>query len=151
MTRLMKGNVGKPPIDLDIPNNQFTWRRWFDDVYKVLGPFNNIQGVSIPVFTGLTTTGNPIITAEYYRFGFFLGLSIYISANGGSTASVAGTTYCNLPFPALAEGFCVANDVNTKINIGSGFIQKDPGGIYTPSWSASSNDISISGFYLVEQ
>lgn len=151
MTKIIKGSISKPPLDLDILKNQFTWRRWFDDIFKALGPPNNMQGTVDLNVTGLTITGNPIITASYYRIGFFIGLDINIEANGGTTSCVAGTTFFDLPFPAMRDGFCVANNINSKINVGSGFVQKSPGGIYPPSWSATSDDISIFGFYLVTQ
>ena len=104
-----------------------------------------------PTWTGLTITGAPTYTGRYTRTGRLIFCEVFITANGGTTASTLNTTYINnLPFANNANTMPTVDAVNngTGANLGKGYVAGSAlTRAFTPTWAASGNDIAISFWY----
>jgi hypothetical protein len=89
--------------------------------------------------------GTPTYTGKYKKLGNVTYWTLSVSSTT-STASVAGTTYFNLPSSIASPSVCSAINANGAINLGNGYISTSV--CYTPTWSATSGPIIISGFYF---
>ncbi len=99
-----------------------------------------------PTFVSLGASGTPILSGRYFRINKYLAyFVININPNGGNTTSTAATTYCdNFPLSLQTDGVCL-------VGTGSGAVQAVGGvratdkRIYTPDWSAVTENLSIVG------
>ena len=112
-----------------------------------------VDGVWTPTFTGLTVvsgTGGAAYAGRYSRIGRTVFYTIKISCTGtATTASTAGTTYCDLPVPATQDDSCNTTNATTKLGVGVGYLDSTNDRIYPNSWTATGNTIIISGKYEV--
>ena len=107
-----------------------------------------------PTPTNLTVVlgGGSVTYSGYYeKRGTYVYFSIVVTTTGGATtAATAGSTSFSLPFTSTSGsgtyGTCAAASPNTALAVGSGgFVGGS--GIFTPSWTATSNAIVITGSY----
>lgn len=93
-----------------------------------------------PTLVDFTITGTPIVTGSIRRSGSMCFIEIKIDPNGGTIASVPGTSYIYLPVTAI--GNCVASVVNSAFSGGHGRINDKK--LIMPYLGASSSMIYIS-------
>jgi hypothetical protein len=100
-----------------------------------------------PTFTGLTVVGDVTYSGKWYQLGRYQAyFSVTITSEGGTSASTAGTTYIdNFPGNINADSVVLAANSTTNIGIGTGNADSADGRIYTPSWVATTDTITISG------
>jgi len=114
---------------------------------------NSVNGTWTPSFTNLTeTTATGVITktGRYSRIGRTVFYQITISCTlTSTTASVAGTTYCDLPITAVQNDVVSVANGTTKIGLSSGFLEASTSRCYPSSWTATGNTIILSGKYEV--
>jgi hypothetical protein len=111
------------------------------------------QGVWSPTFTSLTEVpggGSITKTGSYSRIGKYVYFTVQIVCTGGATtASTAGSTYCDLPITASIDDTCTVADTTTNVAIGNGAINGSTSSCYPATWGATGNTIIISGKYEV--
>jgi hypothetical protein len=107
------------------------------------------EGTWTPTPHSLTTTGSPTYSGTFTRIGRMVFFQLIISANGGTTASTADTTYFSgLPYSSSNYWACPAVDSSITGNLGSG--QAGAGGnVFPPTWAATAHTIVVSGMYGV--
>ena len=107
----------------------------------------NYEYTFTPTFTSLTTTGSPTYSGKYIRIGKTVRFVVVITPNGGTTASIAGTTYFSgLPTASFVGGGLSAVDGGIN-DLGNGLVSTIYA--YTPTWVANGNQIVISGSYTL--
>jgi hypothetical protein len=104
------------------------------------------EGTWTPGFAGLTIVGTPTYTGKYTRIGRQVTIVLRIQSTG-STASVLGTTYFNLPIAATSTSTLTAVQSLAGASYGVGLIYTD-GNCYPPTWGANA-DVTISGTFFV--
>ena len=113
----------------------------------------SIQGTWTPTFTNLTVvagTGGATYTGRYSRIGRTVFYTVVITCTGtATTASTAGTTYCDLPVVASQDDTVTIADKTTKLSVGTGYLDSTNDRCYPCSWTATGNTIIISGKYEV--
>jgi hypothetical protein len=113
----------------------------------------SVQGTWNPAFTSLTEvpgTGSITKSGRYSRLGRTVFFTVTISCTGdATTASTAGTTYCDLPVAASIGDTCSTGDLTTNLSVGNGVVNATTDRIYPASWTATGNTITISGKYEV--
>lgn len=114
---------------------------------------SSIQGTWTPTFTNLTVvngTGGATYAGRYTRIGRTVFYTSTITCTGtATTASTAGTTYCDLPVAAAQDDTVDVANSTTKLAIGGGFLDSTNDRCYPASWTATGNKIIISGKYEV--
>lgn len=114
---------------------------------------SSTQGTWTPTFTNLTVvngTGGATYAGRYSRIGRTVFYTITITCTGtATTASTAGTTYCDLPVAATQDDTVAVANSTTKLAIGDGFLDSTNDRCYPASWTATGNKIIISGKYEV--
>ena len=114
---------------------------------------NSIQGTWTPTFTNLTVvpgTGAASYAGRYSRIGRTVFFTVKISCTGtATTASTAGTTYCDLPIAASQDDSVTTVNKTTLLGIGTGVLDSTNDRCYPSSWTATGNTIIISGKYEV--
>lgn len=116
--------------------------------------WNDIQGRSkwtpfTPVFTSLTVVGATTYVARYRIIGKACQFQVSLLA-ATSIASVAGTTYLDLPFTAMGlSGFVAMTNKTTNIAVGLGHIDVTNSRAYLPTQTASGNTFTIYGEFEV--
>ena len=113
----------------------------------------SIQGTWTPIFTNLTVvagTGGATYAGRYSRLGRTVFYTVTITCTGtATTASTAGTTYCDLPVnPTQDDAVLIANKT-TSLGLGTGYLDSTNNRCYPCSWVATGNTITISGKYEV--
>lgn len=106
-----------------------------------------------PTLTGFTTTvGAPTVTGRYAKFGFqvFFTVNITPAGGGGTVASVAGTSYFNAPGVVNNFSTCQVTEVG-PISHGNGNIITGTNRVYMPVWAATTNILTISGWFEAPQ
>lgn len=136
-----------PPPTYELIADQVTgkvtlpWLLFFD------GVFTGDQGQTwTPTFTGLTTVGTPVITGTYYQAGALCFFSIVITP-ATSTSSTSGSTYCtNFPLTISSDSSntAVTNAPSAALGMNDHLTNR----IYTPTWSAITSPITISGWVV---
>lgn len=112
-----------------------------------------LQSTWTPSFTNLTVvngTGGATYNGYYTQIGTVVFYTVTITCTGtATTASTAGNTFCDLPVnPSQDDTVTVANK-NTKLGIGTGYLDSTNDRCYPCSWTATGNTIIISGKYEV--
>lgn len=114
---------------------------------------NSVQSTWTPTFTNLTVvngTGAATYAGRYSRIGRTIFYTVKISCSGtATTASTAGTTYCNLPVAAAQDDTVTTSNKTTLLGIGTGLLDSTNDRCYPSSWVATGNTIIISGKYEV--
>ena len=114
---------------------------------------NSVHGTWTPTFTNLTVvngTGAATYAGRYSRIGRTIFYTVKISCSGtATTASTAGTTYCNLPVAAAQDDTVTTSNKTTLLGIGTGLLDSTNDRCYPSSWVATGNTIIISGKYEV--
>lgn len=114
---------------------------------------NSVQGTWTPTFTNLTVvngTGAATYAGRYSRIGRTIFYTVKISCSGtATTASTAGTTYCDLPVAAAQDDTVTTSNKTTLLGIGTGLLDSTNDRCYPSSWVATGNTIIISGKYEV--
>ena len=114
---------------------------------------DSVQGTWTPTFTNLTVvngTGAATYAGRYSRIGRTIFYTVKISCSGtATTASTAGTTYCNLPVAAAQDDTVTTSNKTTLLGIGTGLLDSTNDRCYPSSWVATGNTIIISGKYEV--
>jgi hypothetical protein len=139
-------SLPKPPVNAPLLNGNVVSREW-------LLFFQNLSDGDPgedwnPAYTGLTVVGSLAHTGRFYRISrnlqyFFATIT---SVGGGTSASVAGTTYINnWPSMILKDSSVFASNSTTNLGIGVGIAKAANNRIYTPAWSATTNTITICG------
>lgn len=106
------------------------------------------EGTWTPTLSGFTTSGVVTPTGTYRKVGTIMYIRAQINVSGGTTASVAGTSYLtNLPFAANQVGGCITQNASFGTGYGVGSIQGNF--IYPTSWVATANTIVIDGTCIV--
>ena len=96
------------------------------------------EGTWTPVLNGFTVSGTPVLTGSYTKVGRLVYVYFSINPNGGTVASVVGTSYVSgLPFPTTIRSTGAV--VNNTTAVGDGVASLQGNFIYTPSWGASAN------------
>ena len=114
---------------------------------------NSTQGTWTPSFTSLTIvngTGGATYAGRYSRIGRTVFYTVQIVCTGtATTASTAGTTYCDLPVAATQDDTLSVANATTRLTIGGGYLDATNDRCYPASWTATGNTIIISGKYEV--
>jgi hypothetical protein len=114
---------------------------------------DSTQGTWTPTFTNLTVvngTGAATYAGRYSRIGRTIFYTVKISCSGtATTASTAGTTYCDLPVAAAQDDTVTTSNKTTLLGIGTGLLDSTNDRCYPSSWVATGNTIIISGKYEV--
>lgn len=114
---------------------------------------SSTQGTWTPTFTSLTVvngTGGATYAGRYSRIGRTVFYTVVITCTGtATTASTAGTTYCDLPVVASQDDTVTIADKTTKLSVGTGYLDSTNDRCYPCSWTATGNTIIISGKYEV--
>jgi hypothetical protein len=114
---------------------------------------DSVQGTWTPTFTNLTVvngTGAATYAGRYSRIGRTIFYTVKISCSGtATTASTAGTTYCDLPITAAQDDTVTTSNKTTLLGIGTGLLDSTNDRCYPSSWVATGNTIIISGKYEV--
>jgi hypothetical protein len=114
---------------------------------------DSVQGTWTPTFTNLTVvngTGAATYAGRYSRIGRTIFYTVKISCSGtATTASTAGTTYCDLPVAAAQDDTVTTSNKTTLLGIGTGLLDSTNDRCYPSSWVATGNTIIISGKYEV--
>jgi hypothetical protein len=107
------------------------------------------SGTFNPSFTNLTVTGSPVATGRFTQIGKLAYYRVLITANGGTTASAGGTTYCDMPLTVAYDNACAVVDDTTLAVIASptGWVRAANSKLYTPTWTASGANFIISGWF----
>lgn len=112
---------------------------------------NYTEGTWTPTFTNLTVVlgaGAVNYSGRYQRIGNIVKFIVKITPSGGATtASTAGTTYCDMGVAASQDDVNVSANGVTLLGLGTGLIDSTSDRIYPPSWTASTDTIIISGAY----
>jgi hypothetical protein len=100
--------------------------------------------------TSLTVTGSPQYSLTFTRFMDRVHFTLRITANGGTTASTAGTTYFEgLPYDPF-ENSAASCVTTTGVDQGSALVSTASAGrIFPPTWAADGLDRVITGSYKV--
>ncbi len=120
----------------------YLWALWANNV-----AYGDAGTGWTPAFTGLTSAGGtPTITGVYYLISNSLVYFrvIITPASGGTTTSVAGTTYMNnFPLTVLAPaGFStIAGNASAAL----GTTNASNNNFYTPAWTALTGQVILSG------
>ena len=113
----------------------------------------SIQGTWTPIFTNLTVvagTGGATYAGRYSRLGRTVFYTVTITCTGtATTASTAGTTYCDLPVNPTQDDAVLIADKTTSLGLGTGYLDSTNNRCYPCSWTATGNTIIISGKYEV--
>ncbi len=122
-------------------NDSFSWHDLYGDEKWL---------AFTPVFTSLTVVGATAYLGRYRFVGRKVEFQVQFSA-ATSVASVAGTTYLALPItPANGlAGMAVETDVTTNIAVGVCHIDVTNSRCYTPTKTATSDVLTISGWYEI--
>lgn len=114
---------------------------------------NSTSGTWTPAFTSLTEVlggGSVTKSGRYKRIGNTVFYTITITTTGGATtASTAGTTYCDLPVAASYDDVCTVANGTTNVGVGTGTLNSTNDRCYPSTWAATSDTIIISGKYEV--
>ena len=114
---------------------------------------NSVQSTWTPTFSNLTVvngTGAATYAGRYSRIGRTIFYTVKISCSGtATTASTAGTTYCDLPITAAQDDTVTTSNKTTLLGIGTGLLDSTNDRCYPSSWVATGNTIIISGKYEV--
>ena len=114
---------------------------------------NSVQGTWTPTFTNLTVvngTGAATYAGRYSQIGRTIFYTVKISCSGtATTASTAGTTYCDLPVAAAQDDTVTTSNKTTLLGIGTGLLDSTNDRCYPSSWVATGDTIIISGKYEV--
>lgn len=114
---------------------------------------DSTQDTWSPTFTNLTVvngTGAATYAGRYSRIGRTIFYTVKISCSGtATTASTAGTTYCDLPVAAAQDDTVTTSNKTTLLGIGTGLLDSTNDRCYPSSWVATGNTIIISGKYEV--
>jgi hypothetical protein len=106
------------------------------------------EGTWTPTLNGFTTSGTVTATGNYRKVGTIMYIRAQIAVSGGTTTSVAGTSYfTNLPFSASNAAGAVTSNASTAIGLGTGALQG--GFLYPASWAATANTIVVDGTCIV--
>lgn len=112
-----------------------------------------VQSTWTPNFTNLTVvngTGSASYNGYYTQIGTVVFYTVTITCTGtATTASTAGTTYCDLPIGVTQDDTVTIANKNTKLGIGTGYLDSTNDRCYPCSWTATGNTIIISGKYEV--
>lgn len=99
-----------------------------------------------PTWSGLTVVGSPTYDGRFYRLSKNLQFVSVVITTAGTTASTAGTTYiANWPNMIKRDSAIMAVNSTTHIGIGTGMANASNNRIYTPTWGATANTITITG------
>lgn len=130
-----------PPSEPLAPDS-WRWVQWFSGLATA--------GSWTPTFTGLTVVlggGSVAYAGRWQKVQRVVFFTVTITPSGGATvASVAGTTYHDLPFTPVTPGTSTMSDVTSLAGIGAGVILTS-GRNYVPAKAATSDQLIISGSY----
>lgn len=104
-----------------------------------------------PTRTGWTDVGAATVTAYYIEMGSVCYIEVKI-VPGTTTATVAGTSYINLPIPVNATGISgvgVMENLTTLIAVGTCAFDATNGRFYMPTQGATANTLTIAGSYPI--
>ena len=105
------------------------------------GPHNSLSGLQ----GGIAT-----YAGRYSRLGRTVFYTVTITCTGtATTASTAGTTYCDLPVNPTQDDAVLIADKTTSLGLGTGYLDSTNNRCYPCSWTATGNTIIISGKYEV--
>ena len=99
--------------------------------------------------TGWTDVGSPTVTGRYSTVGNLVFFQVKI-VPGTTVASVAGTSYFNLPVSAGGSSFggdASMVDATTLLNVGNAVIDAANSRCYTPTQTATGNTLEICGWF----
>jgi hypothetical protein len=138
MTKINPPPNTQPVIDEETGLPTLPWILYFGSL------FTGDTGTTFtPVPVSMGVSGSPTYTGAYYRSGQFFDFWILITPNGGNTTSTAGTTYFTLPFDVIVDGSCFA--VLGLLGSNSGMVEASTNRCYTPTWTAATVPLTISG------
>ena len=130
-----------------VPSEIFTpeswrWNEWFSKLSAI--------GTWVPTFTGLTVVlgaGSVAYAGRWQRVQGIVKFTVMVTPAGGATvASVAGTTYHDLPFIPAQSGCSAMADLTALLGIGTGIITTT-GRNYVPTKTATTDTLVISGSF----
>ena len=112
------------------------------------GLWNNLWA---PVRTGWTDVGALTVTGRYCQIGNIVFFEVNV-VPGTSVATVAGTSYIELPVTANPSatvfiGFASMVNLTTLVAVGLGVNDTANSRCYVPSQAATANTLLISGCY----
>lgn len=95
-----------------------------------------------------TVMGSPILTGYYTRTGKLVTCWAVLNPNGGTIASVVGTSALSgLPYTPTATTTCTVSDAAVA-NTGVGIVTTSAL-VYTPAWTASANQKTVHFSYYI--
>ena len=102
-----------------------------------------------PTRTGWTDVGSPTVTARYCQIGAVVFFQVKVVPST-TIATVAGTSYINLPVTALAGGItgdASMTDLTTLLAIGDCVIDTANSRCYVPAKAATGDTVNIGGWF----
>jgi hypothetical protein len=135
--------VQSPPISSPITDKEgkppLPWILFFNQMY------DGDSGVNwIPSFQNLTVVGTPSFSARYYKLSKYITFFRVLIIPSTSTTAVSGSTYIdNFPLDFSSDGIVLA--VSGGAGTTPGHIVASTKRIYTPSWSAITNPLTLIG------
>ena len=103
----------------------------------------------VPVRTGWTDVGTPVVTARFTVRGKQCFIQVQV-VPATTVATVAGTSYIGLPIPASGlAGDGSMSDVTTLVAIGACAFDVTNSRIYVPAQVATGDTLQIAGWYEV--
>lgn len=140
-------SIGDPPINERLAEEatgkpRLSWILFFQNLLQ--GDRGN---GFVPAYANLTAVGTPVIAGAFYQNSGWTDFWIEI-VPGTSTTSTSGVTYFELPFD-VKVGAPVFATVNGAF-VGAGAMEITNNRIYTPSWSAVTVPITLSGRVLTQ-
>ena len=99
--------------------------------------------------TGWTDVGSPTVTARYSQIKNVCYFQVKV-VPGTTVATVAGTSYVNLPITAFGfTGEGSMTDLTTLIGIGNCVIDSTNSRVYVPTQTATGDTLVIGGWFEV--
>jgi hypothetical protein len=103
------------------------------------------KGAFTPTFSSLTEVGSVTKTGQWVRIGDLVFLTVRIVSAGGTSASVAATTYMNLPIPNGSSAPASVANVTSLLGLAAGLVTNNR--LYLPAWVATTNEFVITAVY----
>lgn len=148
------------PSDRDSAN--FTGTNWTDltdagattlHKHDLVNMDSYSTGTWTPTFTSLTVVlggGSVTYTGRYTKIGRMVFFQVRVIPSGGATtASTAGTTYCDMGLAAAQNGCNRCMNEVTRVSNGNQIVDASTDRIYAPGWTATTDSMVITGEYEV--
>lgn len=126
------------------------WRRWFEDLFNMVGTPNNYTTSNwAPTITGLTGDYD-IDNGVLFKFRKTLHFSLLLNPSPSFSSTLGTSKITGLPSVAVGYGECHVFNDSTKALLGHGYIRKGESDVYLPTWASTNSNVSVTGFVLID-